>query len=124
MAHDRDQSTANLMREAFDEARELTRLEVALARQEFTTELRQARSSAIAFGASAGVLVASVTMFLVAVALAFSLAWAAAVVIAALLLCIGGVLGLVGYRSLPTEPMAKTKERIERDLKQLKERRA
>ncbi|HXN32034.1 MAG TPA: phage holin family protein [Polyangiaceae bacterium] len=113
-----------LIREALDEARELVRLEVALAREEVTTELRQARSSAIVFAGSAVAAVASFTMFLVAIALAFSVPWLAALPIAALLLCVGCALGFAAYKALPAKPMAKTKKRIEADVQQLRERRA
>ncbi len=124
MESDQELSTVRLMQEALDEARELTRLEVALARQEVMAELRQVQSSAIAFGGSAAAVLAAFIMCMVAIALAFSAPWAAALVIAAVLLCIGGALGVAAFRSLPAKPLAKTKQRIEEDMKLLKERSA
>jgi hypothetical protein len=124
MEQDRTEPTVQLIREALEQARELTRLEVALAREEVSADLRQARTSAIAFGGAGGALFASFTMLLVAVALSSSVAWVAALVIAALLMFIGGGLALAAYKALPAKPMAKTRERIETDWKQLKERSA
>jgi putative superfamily III holin-X len=65
---------------------------------------------------------ASFTMFMVAIALGFSTTWLAALVVAGILLCVAGGLGYAGFKMLPTKPMAQTKERIESDVKQLKER--
>ena len=48
-------STAELVREAMDEARELVRLEVALAKEEVKAELKQVQRAAIGFGVALGV---------------------------------------------------------------------
>lgn len=119
-----DQPTVRLVREALDDARDLVRLELALARDEVSSELRQARSSVLAFCGSAAALVTAFALCMVAGALAFSIPWAAALTIAAILLIVGVGLGLAAYKTLPARPLAKTKERIERDLNQLRERRA
>ncbi len=119
-----NESTVQLIRDALDEGRELVRLEIALAREEVTTELRQARASAIVCGGAAVAAVASITMFMAAIALAFSVPWFAALVIGATLLCIAGALGFAAYKALPTKPMAQTKARIEADFARLKEKSA
>jgi hypothetical protein len=119
-----NEPTVQLIRDALDEGRELVRLEIALAREEVTTELRQARASAMVCGGAAVVAIASITMFMVSIALAFSAPWLAALVIGAILLCIAGALGFAAYKARPAKPMAQTKARIEADLAQLKERSA
>jgi hypothetical protein len=118
----RDESTGQLVREALDQTRELVRLEVALARNEVTTELAKAKRGAIALGAAAAVALSSSILFMVALALSFSVPWLAALSLAIVLLLLAGALGFAGYKMLPTRPMAQTKERIEADLSQLKER--
>src|SRR5262249_13042181 len=114
--------TAELVREALDETRELVRLEVALAREELTAEISRAKA-AIAFLASAGALVVSgVTLMLAAIALAFTKAWLVALVLGAILVVLAAAIGLGGWKSIPRKLLGETRERIESDLKQLKER--
>ncbi|MDP9001446.1 MAG: phage holin family protein [Myxococcota bacterium] len=117
-----DEPTERLMREAFEETRELVRLEVALALQEARTDFARAKNSAALLGAAAGVAVAAITMFLVSIALASSTMWLTALGIAFLLSGGVGVLGYVGYNALPTQPMARTKQRIESEVAEFKER--
>jgi hypothetical protein len=117
-----DEPTTKLLREALDETRELVRLEIALAREETKGELRQAKAGAMALGSAAAAAVASFTMFMVAIALAFSVAWLTSLIIGVILLASAGGLAFAGYKALPTKPLAETKERLESDLKQLKER--
>jgi Putative Actinobacterial Holin-X, holin superfamily III len=114
--------TTQLIREALDETRELVRLEVALAREEIRAELTQAKGAAVALSGAMALAIASFTMFMVAIALAFDLGWLAALVIGLVLSCISGALVLAGYRAIPRHPMVDTKDRIASDLKQLKER--
>src|SRR5258706_15755369 len=58
--------TTELLREAVDEARNLVRLEVALAKDELHTELRAARSAAIALGVALVAVVLAVATLLMA----------------------------------------------------------
>jgi hypothetical protein len=115
--------TAELFREAIEETRELARLEVELAKEELWTELRSAKVGGIAMGAGAGAAVSGVTMCFVAIAMAFHREWLAALIIGGILVVLAAALVLGGYASLPRRPfLGETKERIETDLKQLKER--
>lgn len=116
--------TPQLMREAFDEVRELVRLEVAMARQEVQGELTQAKAAGIALGAGAALAIAALTMFLVAIAAAFKTIWLAALIIGGIVLLVAGALGYAGWKAIPRRPLAETKERVETDLKQLRERTA
>jgi hypothetical protein len=114
--------TGELIREAFDDAGTLVKLEVALAREEIKSEIQRARDGAIAFGVAYGVGVAGATLLLVAVALASASAWLVALVAGAVLLAVAIVLGVLGMRKLPTRPMHETQERLASDVKELRER--
>jgi hypothetical protein len=116
------EATADLVRQALDETRELVRLEVALARAELKSEWTQVRTGAIALGTAGGLGLAGFTVLLVAIAFAFPIPWLAALVVGAILLAVSGALAFSGYKALPRRPLNDTKERLESDLKQLKER--
>ena len=114
--------TGELIREAFEGAGALVKLEVALAREEIEAEIQRARDGAAAFGAAYGVAVAGATLLLVAVALASASAWLVALVAGAVLVAAAIALGVLGLRWFPTRPMNETKERIASDVRQLRER--
>jgi len=110
-----------LVRDGVAQARELFRLEVALARNEMRSELARAKAGVIALVLATGAAVASCTLFLVAVALAFS-GQVLATLFGLVLLLVAGGLGLLGYKRLPTKPMAETTVRISADVREIKER--
>jgi uncharacterized membrane protein YqjE len=114
--------TAELFREAVDETRELVRLEVELAKEELREELGRAKAGAMALGAGAGLALSGVTMFFVTIAMAFRMEWLAALILGGILVVLAGILAYGGFKLLPRRPLEQTKERIETDLKQLKER--
>jgi hypothetical protein len=110
------------VREALDETRELVRLEVALARQELTAELSRAKASVASF-AAAGVLgVCGLTLMLAAIPLAFRMAWLVALVLGAILAVVACAIALGSWMGRPRKLLGETRERIQSDLKQLKER--
>jgi protein-S-isoprenylcysteine O-methyltransferase Ste14 len=117
-----DEPTAELIREALEEAGTLAKLEVALAREEIRTEVARVRSGAIALGVAGASIVVGVAVLLAGVALVFSPAWLVAVCIGGGLLLAGTAAGLYGWRALPRQPMNETKDRIESNIKQLRER--
>ena len=116
-----DASIAELVKEAMEEARELVRLEVALAKEEITEELAQVQHAAISLGIAAGASV--VALCLLAVALVFALGGTAlaALGVAGGFLVVGGIAGSIGYGMLPKNPLEKTRHRLENDVNQLKE---
>ena len=118
----RQEPTAELFREAVDETRELVRLEVELAKEELREELGRAKIGAIGLGAGAGLALSGVTMWFVTIAMAFRMEWLAALILGGILLVVAGIVAFGGYSALPKRPLEQTKERIETDLKQLKER--
>jgi uncharacterized membrane protein YqjE len=113
--------TSDLVKEALDEAKQLVRIEVALAKEEVREEVRDAKRAGIMFGASTVLGIVGVALLLVALALAIFPGPIPALVIGAVLLVVAGVLGLVAYQSVPRKPLADTKRRLETDVKILKE---
>lgn len=114
--------TTDLMKEALGEAKHLVQLEVALAKEEVKREASAAKTSAIAFGSSAVLALIGVTLLLVALALALFPSAIVALVIGGLFVIGAGVLGILGYKSIPKKPLDATKKRLETDVKILKER--
>ena len=114
-------STADLVREALDEAKELVRIEIEIAKNEVEKEIAQAKKAAVGFGVAlaAGVLV----LCLLAVALVLALGGTAlaALGVAGGLLVIGGIAGFAGYSLLPKKPLETTRHRLKSDVTQLKE---
>jgi hypothetical protein len=119
---DDDEPTGALIREAIDDAGALAKLEVALAREEIRTEMARMRSGVIALGVAGGTTVVGIAVVLTGCALTFAAAWVAAIAIGGGLLLVGLATALFGWRALPKSPMSETKDRIESDLKQLRER--
>ena len=119
---DEHEPTRQLVREALDQTRDLVRLEVLLARNEVENELSRAKAGAIALSSAAVAALASFTLFMVAIALAFSIKWLAALIIGIILLFVAGLVGFAGRKLLPTKPLGETSKRIGADLNQLKER--
>ena len=114
-------STADLVREALDEAKELVRIEIEIAKNEVEKEIAQAKKAAVGFGVAlaAGVLV----LCLLAVALVLALGGTplAALGVAGGLLVIGGAAAFAGYSLLPKKPLEVTRHRLKSDVTQLKE---
>lgn len=114
-------STADLVREAMDEARELVRLEVELAKEEVKEELAQVKRAAIVFGIAAGAAVITLSLLAVALVLALGGTALAAIAVAAGFLVVAGVAGYAGRGMLPRAPLEKTRNRLQTDMNQLKE---
>jgi uncharacterized membrane protein YqjE len=118
------ESTADLLREAIEEARELVRLEVALAQNEMAAELARAREAVLAFAVAASALTTALAVLLVAVALATGATIAVALGMAVALLLAAGVAGSTGYRKLPVALLRRTRARFGDDLRRLDEARS
>ena len=116
--------TAELIREALDETRQLVRVELALAKDELRTEVREAKESLIAFAVGGVLAIAALAVLLVALATAISSsAWSPfAVGMIALGLAVGA--GVLGWQLLPTKPLEKTRKRLQLDARMLQERMA
>jgi hypothetical protein len=114
--------TTELLRQALGEVGEVVRLEVAVARQQVTTELAAGKAAAIALGAASVATLMALAMLLVAIALALPIPWIGAAVIGGVLLALAAGLAVVGWRRLPKRPLEKTKNRLETDIAEAKER--
>lgn len=118
------ESIAALVRQAIAEARELARLEVALAKQEVLRELSAGKKAGASFGVGTVLAISGFTMLLVAIALAFSPTWLPALLVGVIALCLAGLAGLLGYKAAPKRPLAEIRKRVETDVNLLKERTA
>jgi hypothetical protein len=114
-------ATTELVKEAFDEARELARLEVALAKNEALAELNDLKVSAITVGIAAASALVGVALLLVALALALG-GTIAALVTGVILLAVAAALALFAVHRLPEKPFGETRRRLKEDVQQLKER--
>lgn len=114
-------STADLVREAMDEAKELVRLEVQLAKEEVKEEVAQAKHAAVGFGVALGAMVIVVCMLSVALVLAAGGTALAALALAGGFVVVAGIGAWIGYGMLPKSPLEKTRHRLENDVNQLKE---
>jgi len=114
--------TTTLIRDAIEDAKRLIQLEVALARNEAKREIKGARGAAVAFGVSAVIAVMGATMFFVAIALAFASGPVPALVVGGILLFVAGCAALVGMGLLPKQPLVETRQRIESNVRLVKER--
>jgi hypothetical protein len=114
--------SARLIREAIDEARDLVRLEVALAREELGEDLGRAKGVAAAMSTAAVLGIAGFTMLVAAIALAAGGSWLVALLLGAGLLVVGAAVGVLGWRVMPTVALPTTRERVGSSLRGLRER--
>jgi len=113
--------TGELIKRALDDARELVRIEVGLAKEEAREQLVSAKRALIA-GAVA--LVAGL-LFLATATMALVLALGGGALIAlgisGIYLVVAAVTGTMAVRLVPRKPVEETRRRIEGEIKELKE---
>jgi uncharacterized membrane protein YqjE len=114
-----DASVVELVRRAAGDARELGRLEIALAKQELLADLAAAKSTAILAGSA--VALALVGLSSLVVALGITLGPVVALVVGLALLASAAALAFGAYKSLPKPPMIETVRRLGMDEKILEE---
>ena len=114
-------STADLVREALDEARELVRIEVELAKGEVEREIQQAKRAAIGFGVAAAAATVALSMFAVAIVLALGATPVASLLVGGMFAVVAGVAGFLAYTTIPRKPLERTRHRLKADMNQLKE---
>jgi hypothetical protein len=115
-------SSAELVKEAMDEAKQLIRLEVALAKEEVKREAVSAKNAGIAFGVGGAVLLVGVSLLFVALALAIFPGPIPSLVLGLVLVAFAAIAGVSGAKLLPKRPLAETRRRIETDVERVKER--
>ncbi len=116
-----ESSTAELVRDTIAEAKELVKLEVALAKNEVKEEVKQLEHSAIAFGVSLVAALIFLSMLAVAIVLALGGTPLAAIGVGVGFAVLASITGYVGYAKLPKKPLDKTRRRLASDVHQLKE---
>jgi hypothetical protein len=114
-------TTAELVREAMSDARQLIQLEVQLARDDVKRELVAARSGAIALGVSALLVTLGLSLLLVAIALFIFPGPVPALILGLVLLAAAGVGASVGVKLLPKKPLEDTRRRLETDIEAVKD---
>ena len=117
-----DLSSADLVREAVDDAKQLIRLELELAKDEVKHEIGALRNAAIAIGIGAAVLLVGVSVLVVALALAIFPGPIPALILGGALVVVASLVALLGIKLLPKRPLAETRRRIETDFETMKER--
>ena len=120
-------STRDLVTELARKASELARKEVALAKSEVKEDLRAEIRMASGLGVAG--LCALVTLQTLLVALVFGLSeagvmrgWLAALVVAAVVLAIGTVAGLIGWGKRVRTPLGATRRSVQENVRWVKER--
>ncbi|WP_394822026.1 phage holin family protein [Pendulispora albinea] len=115
--------TGELIKQALEDARELVRIEVGLAKEEARDQLKSVKRAAIA----AGIALAATLLFLSTATMALVLGLqgggggAIALAVAGVYLVVAVVAGGLAYRFIPKEPAGETRRRIEGEIKKLKE---
>jgi Putative Actinobacterial Holin-X, holin superfamily III len=111
--------TTELAREALADARELIRIEVALAKEELTHDLRALKVGVI-LGAGAVVsCLLGLSMLLMAVALTLGVPGALACGAGLILVAVG--LGAAAFAYLPKAPLKRTRARVPAETTQIRE---
>ncbi|WP_437991187.1 phage holin family protein [Sorangium sp. So ce145] len=116
-----ESSTADLVKEAITEARELMQVEVALARDEMNEEISRAKASCVALGAAAAAALLGVALVLVAIALAIAPESLPALLIGLAFIALAIVVGVVGYKRVPRRPLERTRGRLGADVRLVRE---
>lgn len=117
-----DVPTADLVREALEQMRELVRVEVEMAKSEIERELSRAKLAAVALGLAAATLILVLCSLVVAAVLALGGTPRVALAAAAIFFVIAAVFALVGYATMPKKPLGHTRRRLEGGVQQWKER--
>ena len=114
-------STVEIAKQAFDEAKELIGLEVQLAKVEAMTELRRLRSAAIAGGIAFALISLALSALVTALILALGASAIYGLVVAGVLLLLGGLAAAYAYSAIPKVPLDQTRERLKDDIQRLRE---
>ncbi|HWL88898.1 MAG TPA: phage holin family protein [Polyangiaceae bacterium] len=116
--------TGELIKQALDDARDLVRIEVGLAKEEARTEIKSLKHAAIA--GTIALVVALLFLSALTTALVFALAKLPhgadiALVLAGVYLVASVIAGWLAYRLAPKAMAASTRRNLESDIRQIKE---
>jgi uncharacterized membrane protein YqjE len=105
--------TAELVQRATADARDLVRLEIALARDDLARELSAFKTSAISTGVALVLAIVGVASLVMSLGIAIGAI--GALVVGLSLLAIATGLGCLAYVRFPKKPLAATEHRLEED---------
>jgi uncharacterized membrane protein YqjE len=114
-------STTDLVREALDEAKELVKIEVELAKNEVKKEVGEIKTAAVGFAVALAASFVFLSLLAVALVLALGGSPLAALGVAAGFLVLAAAAGYAGYAKLPKKPLEQTRHNLRNDVNQLKE---
>ena len=119
-----EMSSARLVAESAQEAMNVVKAEIALAKIELRADLKSEVAAAKGLGVAA--VCALVTLSLLAVSAALALSqlmpgWAAALLVAAVVALVGGVSAAFGWKHVKT-PLARTRRSLVENMRWVKER--
>jgi Putative Actinobacterial Holin-X, holin superfamily III len=122
-------TTRELVTELARKASSLARKEIALAKSEVREDLRTEIRTATGLGVAGVCALCTLNLLLVALVLGLMEAevvrgWLAALIVAAVVLAIGTVAGLVGWKRRVRAPLDATKRSVQENLRWAKERMA
>lgn len=118
-----ERPTSALARDAIDEARHLVRAEVALAKDELRTEAKSAAASVLAVLVAMMIAVLAVAGLVAAILfLAGASVGQAALVFAAVMALLAVACGGVAFKVAPKGVLARTRSRIEDDVRDVRDR--
>jgi putative superfamily III holin-X len=118
-------STGELVSELFKQSAELVKKEVALAKAEVLVEVKQEVKMAERLGVAAVCALCGLNLLLVAAAMALAHvlpAWAAALVVAGVVLLVGGLAAWLGWGKRVKQPLERTQRTLKEDVRWAKER--
>ena len=113
--------TGELIKHALEDARELVRIEVGLAREEACAQVKLATRAAIAGGIALGAALLCLSTVTIALVLASGGSVTVALVIAGIYLLVACVAGRWAYRMMPKKAAGETRRRIGREIDKWKE---
>lgn len=130
MEHERthplaDTPTQALINRLVQNAKQLVQAEVALARAELKEDVKQELHMVEGFSVAAICALCTLNLLLVACVFALSLVmpgWAAALIVAAAVLVVGTVAGIIGWVVRAKQPMHRTLKTLKEDVRWAKER--
>jgi len=111
--------TSELMRQVLDETKELVRIETRLAREELLGDLTHMKHAAILGGVAAVLALLAAGALVTTLVLALGGAALVALLVSVVLLLGASVAAGLAYQRVPKPPLARTRDRLEGDVKQL-----
>lgn len=125
----RNASSKDLAAELARKATELARKEVALAKSEVKEDIRAGIKMASGLGVAGVCALITLQMLLVALVLGLAEAdvmrgWLASLLVAFVVLAIGTVAGIFGWKKRVTQPLDSTRRSLEENVKWVKDRTA